>query len=159
MKPITLHYSEGLLRRAVRTFWWQGTGWSYVVSVALCCAWLAFRLWSGDRSWVVGMLGALLACLVVISAVVYVVHYRASLGRFRRMRVPEATLELGEERFRVTSDLGASEIGWAAITGVRRYPDFWLLYFSRAQFITLPTADLPDEARTLILAKVKELKR
>jgi hypothetical protein len=55
MKPITLHYSEGLLRRAVRTFWWQGTGWSYVVSLALCCAWLAFRLWSGDRSWVVGM--------------------------------------------------------------------------------------------------------
>jgi hypothetical protein len=159
MKPITLHFTEGLLRRAVRAFWWQGTGWSYVVSVALCCAWFAFRLWSGDRSWVVGMLGALLAFVVVISAAVFVVHSRASLGRFRRMRVPEATLELGEERFRLTSDLGASEIGWNAVTGVRRYPEFWLLYFSRSQFVTFPTADLPDDARALILAKVKELKR
>jgi hypothetical protein len=158
MQPITLHYSEGLLRRAVRAFWWHVTRWSYAVPLAVGGAALAVGLWRGDRSWVVGVLGTLLGCLVLISATVYVGHYRSSLGYFRRMRVPEATLELGEERFRLTSELGMSEIGWDAITGVRRYPEFWLLYFSRAQFMTLPTADLPEEARTLILARVKELK-
>jgi hypothetical protein len=71
------------------------------------------------------------------------------------MRVPEATIELGEERFRVTSDVGMSELDWSTVIEVSRYPEFWLLFFSRAQFITLPAADLSAEAREFILAKVK----
>ena len=158
MGPFTLRYSEGLLRRAVRAFWWRSSGWRSVVTFTLGCAFVAALIAKGDRSWLVGMMGAMLGCLVLVWTSVYVTHDRASLGRFRRMRVPEVRLELGEERFRVTSDLGVSELGWDAFVGVRQYPEFWLLYLSRAQFITLPAADLPDEARDLILAKVKNLR-
>jgi len=159
VEPLTLHYSEGLLRRAVRAFWWQAIGWGRAAWLAFVATLLVVLVWKGDRSWAVGLLGGTLGCAVLVSATVYVTHHRASLARFRRMRVPEATLELGDERFRITSDLGTSELGWDAVSGVRRYPEFWLLYFSRAEFITLPAADLPDEARALILARARDLTR
>jgi len=159
MEPLRLHYSEALVRRAVRAYWWAETGWSFVVPLALLAAWFASLVWRGDRSWWVGALGSLLAFCVLISATVYVTHYRGSLRRFRRMRVPEATLELGPERVCLASDVGTGEMEWRAFTSVRRFPDFWLLYLSRAEFITLPTADLPDDARAFILGKVKDLTR
>jgi len=157
-EPVTLHFSEGLLRRAAHAFWWRETGWSYVGVVAAMCAFVAGMIARGERSWWIGALGAFVACMAMVSATVYLTHRRASLARFRRMRVPEATLELGAERFRVASELGTSEIRWDAVTGVCQYPEFWLLYFSRAEFITLPTADLSEEARAIILGKAKNLK-
>jgi hypothetical protein len=41
------------------------------------------------------------------------------------------------------------------VTAVRCFPEFWLMLFSRAQFVTLPLADLDIEARELILDRVK----
>jgi hypothetical protein len=38
---------------------------------------------------------------------------------------------------------------------VWQFRDFWLLFFSPAQFITLPLADLDSEARDLILSRVR----
>jgi hypothetical protein len=159
MEPLRLHYTEALLRRAVRAFWWAETGWSFVVPMALITAWFATLVWRGDRAWWVGALGALLGFCVLISATVYVTHYRAAFRRLRRMRVPQATVELGPERVRLASDVAVTEVEWRAFTGVRRFPDFWLLYLSRAEFITLPLADLPDEARSFILAKVEDRTR
>lgn len=42
-----------------------------------------------------------------------------------------------------------------AITEIWQFPDYWLLFFSRAQFITLPLADLDPEAQELILDRAK----
>jgi hypothetical protein len=155
MTSIKLHYSEALIRRAVFAFWWRATGWLYflaglVVLIAFC-----YGLWSGDRSWWVGVFGTILGMAVIVAAALYIVHLRDSLNRFRRMRNPQATFELGEERFRVSSDVGTSEMDWKTITEIWCFPDFWLLKLSRAQFITLPAADLSADARDFILAKAK----
>ena len=69
------------------------------------------------------------------------------------MQSPEATFEVGDDRFRITSDVGSSELLWSTITEVWQFPEFWLLFFSRAPFITLPLADLDNEARELILSR------
>jgi len=71
------------------------------------------------------------------------------------MQSPLATFEVGDERFRVTSDVGSSELSWGAIIEVWQFSEFWLLFFSRAQFITLPLADLNSEAQELILSRLK----
>ena len=155
MIRVTLHYSEALVRRAVGAFWWRTTGVRYVVALSLVLLGLCLRVADGDRSWVVGLLGAGLALGVFFAVALYVVHYRGSLARFRRMRVPEATLEGGEERLCIRSDVGGSDVVWSAITEVWTFPDVWLLFLSRAQFITLGTADLDSAARHYIREKVK----
>ena len=153
MEVITLHFSEALIRRAVKAFWWRTTGWTYVAAFLLLLCPFSYLLWIGHRSWYVGFMGAVLGLAVVFAMALYLIHYRASIMRFRRMQTPEATLELSEERFRVTSDVGTSELAWTAVTEVWTFPEFLLLFLSRAQFITLPIADLGKGARDFIVAK------
>lgn len=153
MEPITLRYTEWLLRKAVRAFWWRTVDWTYVAAFVLVLCTFSHLVWTGDRSWLVGILGSVLGLAVVFAVALYVVHYRNTLGRFRRLRTPEATLELGEERFRLSSDVGTSEMAWSAVTEVWTFPEFLIVFFSKAQFVTLPTSDLGPHARDFILDK------
>lgn len=155
MKPIKLHYSEALVLGAVRAFWFRVTGWRFFIPMAILFGLLVYSLRAGDRSWSVGVTGTVFALGVIFAVALYVVHFRASLGRLRRMRSPEAVFEPSDQSFRATSDLGATDVAWNAISEVWRFPDFWLLFLSRAQFITLPLADLDSEARELILSCLK----
>jgi hypothetical protein len=155
MNPITLHYSEPLVRRAVKAFWWRTLGWRFPIAVLLVLFSLISLLASGDRSWFVGAIGAVLALGLFFAGALYLVHYRGSVGRFRRLGAPEATFEPEVDRFRVTSDAGLVEVPWTHVKEVWRFPEFWLLFVAPGQFITLPTADLDGAARELVIARVR----
>jgi YcxB-like protein len=150
MKSITLHYTETFLYRVVRLFWWRKTGVSYFATFTLLAVALGYFWSHGDRSWWVGALAAVLLLGLTVGIAVYVVHHRQTLSRFRRLRTPTATLEMGAERFRLSSDVATSEAAWSTITEVWKFDDFWLLFFSPAQFVTIPLADLDDAARQFL---------
>ena len=154
-KPITLRYTEQLVRAAVKAFWFRSTGWSYFAALAVVIGALVYLLGTGSRSWMVGALGMLVALGAAMAVVLYIVHYRAALLRLRRMRAPEAVLYPGHECFKIVSDVGASELSWRVVREIWRFPDFWLLFISRAQFITLPIAALDSETQQFILDRVK----
>ena len=139
MDPIRLHYSEALIRRAVNAFWWRVVGWRFLIAELVVAASLVSLVTSGDRSWLVGAVGAVLALGTLFLGALYLVHYRGSVGRFRRMRSPEATFAPNADGFRIASDTGLAEIPWAQVRELWRFPDFWLVFFSPAQFMTLPT--------------------
>lgn len=155
MAPIRLHYSERLIRDAVRAYWWKQIGPKFVIATVLMSIYLVYRLVSGDRGWIVGVVGAVLVLAFGIMAATYFVHLRRSLSRLRRMKVPEGTLEIAEERFKVTSDVGASEIEWSLISGIWRFKKVWLLFFSAGEFMTLPIADISPDSRSFILKKAE----
>jgi hypothetical protein len=150
---VQLHFSESLVRRAVRRFWWRTVGWRYIGTFAAMLAYLVFTVWNGDRSWWVGALATLLIVGTIIPAAVYFVHMRRTLSKFREMHDPVCVLELGDDRVGLRSDSGAAELEWKAVTDVWCFPEAWLMFFSRSQFATLPTADLNAEAQNLIRAK------
>lgn len=153
MHTVTLHYTEPLIRRAVRAFWWRNTGWMFFLVILLLAGAVGVGLCAGDRSWWIGVMGTVLAIGSLLAATVYLVHMRSSLARFRRMKNPVAMLDLDEEWFRMSSDVGVAEMRWNTITEIWCYPEFWLVFFSRAQFVTLPTADLDEKSREFLLAK------
>jgi hypothetical protein len=155
MNSITLHYSEPLVRRAVRAFWWRTLGWRFPIAILLVLFSLISLVASGDRSWFVGAIGAVLALGLAFGASLYVVHYRGSVGRFRRMSTPEATFEPEVDRFRLVSDAGLAECPWKHVKEVWRFPEFWLVFLAPGQFITLPTADLDGAAREFVIDRIK----
>jgi hypothetical protein len=110
---------------------------------------------SGDRTWFVGMVGSAIVLFVGVAAFVFVFHYRATIGRLRRMQRPEAQLVLLNHGFRITSDAGMSELPLNTISEAWCFPSFWLMLVTRSQFFTLPLADLSDEARRHILGRLK----
>ena len=48
------------------------------------------------------------------------------------MKSKEVTLEILDDKFRMTSDVGSSEMKWTVIVKVWRFPEFWLLFYSPA---------------------------
>jgi hypothetical protein len=152
---VTLHYDEQLLRRVALSFWWRVVGLPFLVFLVLATVWVVVLIADGDRSWMVGSLATVLAFGIAVVVAIYVVHYRNIMTKFRAMRDAEATFAASGDSFSVSSDLGSTTLGWNTITEVWRFPAFWLLFFSRAQFSTLPLADLTPELKELILERVQ----
>ncbi len=150
----TLVYTEPLLRRAVRAYWLRSFGVGFLVALSITTISLISLLWTGDRSWWVGMLGAVLFFGVTIAVMVYVVHLRNSMAKFRAMGEPTATFAVDDETFTVASGIGSSTMRWSTVVAIQQYPEFWLMYFSKAQFITLPVECLPDAMRSFVLARL-----
>jgi len=162
MRETKLRFSEPLLREAVRAFVVRSAlrqlGISFFVVVAVLIAILAYDILQGDRGWMVGLLIAFLTFAAVFPTALYVTHLHNSMERFRRMRLPEATFGYDEQQLTLTSELGSSTMPWSAITEVWRFPRFWLILFSRSQFVTLPLDCLDPEAQAFITRKVSEPK-
>ena len=161
MNEIKLRYSEPLLRAAVRSFVFRsitrGFGLRFFVVCAALAVYLVYMIAQGERDWMVGVTASMLFFVGVFFLILYLAHYRNTVGRFRKMRVPEATLSYTEESFTLTSELGSGTMPWTAITEVWRYPDFWLILFSRSQFSTLPLSCLDAETQAFITRKTQSL--
>jgi YcxB-like protein len=153
---VALHYDEQLLRRVVLSFWWRVVGPSTIVALLVSVAGLVMLISNGDRSWVVGVMGTVVGMGAFCIVLVYVIHYRNVMHKFRTMGDPEATLVASEESFSFSSGLGSSTLRWASITEVWQFPAFWLLFFAKAQFVTIPLADITPEVKAFILARVQD---
>lgn len=155
LMQVKLHYTEALVRSAIAAFWWRTVGWKFVIAALAVAGSVGYLLLAGDRSWFVGALGAVLGLALVLVTALYLVHLRGSLGRFGRMKAKEATLVAESDKLVLSSDVGSSELQWSTVGDVWRFERFWLLFFSRAQFVTLPVADLDAGTQEFIVERVR----
>ncbi|MGD9644780.1 MAG: YcxB family protein [Pirellulales bacterium] len=151
----TLIYSEPLLKKAVLCFWRRSFGAGFGVVLVLIAILLAFLVARGDASWMVGVLGSVLALAIAMAVAVYVIHYRNAISKFREMGDAKAIFRAEESSFTMTSSIGTSSFRWSATKEIWQFPDVWLLLFSKAQFVTLPTACLPLEMQSFIVQQVR----
>lgn len=156
---VSVKYSKGLLLSAVRAFWLdlivRRLGWKYLLALILIGIATAQRISAGDQSWLIPFLLGMLTFSILYVLAVYFFWRHQTLARFRQMRSPEAVFTFREEGFTVASDLGSSTIPWRTITEVSRHADFWLLFLSRGQFITLPLSTLEPATREFISSRVE----
>ena len=126
MHEAKLRYSEPLLREVVRAFvirrLLRRLGASFFIVLALLVAALAWFNSRGHTGWFVGFLAATVLFVLAFFAMVYVAHFRNTIGRFRQMGTPEATLSYDEQQICFTSELGSSAMPWSVITEVWRCP-------------------------------------
>ena len=147
----TLTYSETLVRQAVFSFWRRTVGVGIFVAMAILGAVLAGLILDGDRSWVAGALAVVIGCGLAFPALIYAVHFRQSMGKFRAMQSPVATLLAEEASLTLSSEAGKSTFRWSGVTEIWRFPQFWLMLFSRSQFITLPLNAIPADMQAFVL--------
>ena len=147
----TLTYTEPLLRQAVRGFWWRSVGLGYLVAMVLLAVVMLVLWLQGDRSWFIGVMGSVLLLGILVMAALYVSHYRNTLGKFRAMGPATATMQMDEASFTVASSLGSATLAWTAVVELWQFPDVWLLMYSKAQFSTLPLANLSPDMQSFIL--------
>ena len=143
------------MAQAVRLYWRRTTGVGLLVAVALMIVFLAWRLIDGDRSWLVGLVAAAVLLGVLMPVAVYVTHYRTSMGIFRNTTRPTARLVAEPDAITISSDRGSSALKWELVKEVWRFETMWLMLFSKAQFVILPLADIPEPMQAFILERVE----
>lgn len=153
----TLEYSTKLLKRAVRDYWRHMIGYLLPAATVLMLAFFVFLVWSGNRSWLVGLIGSVVVFAVAFMSTIYVAHLRSSIARLDAMGQPSATLELSDERLRIHSNAGASEVPFASITDVWLRKDYWLLFLGTNQFITIPTDNLSQDIIGFLRSKFEKV--
>ncbi|WP_198147282.1 YcxB family protein [Gilvimarinus polysaccharolyticus] len=156
METIKLEYSKPLIKRSIKDYWWRQVGPLFLAVAIFMIGFLIYRIVQGDRSWLVGLVGAIVIMAVVIMVASYVVHLKRSLSKLGSMGKPEATLELEDNRFRISSGAGSSEVEWSLITKVWCFNETWLLFFSAGEFMTLPIKNISNENKKYILSKFEK---
>ena len=150
-----LTYDEHLLRWAVFAFWRRSIGISFPIALVVVAIIFISLLAQGDLSWIVGAIGMFIVLSIAFVLVVYVVHYRNAIAKLRDMGPPQATFIAEESSFSISSGIGDSTIRWSSVIELWRFSNFWLLLFSKSQFITLPLATISPEMQTFVLKSVQ----
>jgi ABC-type Co2+ transport system permease subunit len=151
----TLKYDTALVNQAVRAYWRRSLGLGVLIGVPIICVILGVRIIDGDRSWVTGLIAGAALVGIGMPILVYWVHYRNSMAKFRDMREPVATFVADDDSFTLASDKGSSTLRWDSIKEVWGFEGFWLLLFSKAHFATIPIQGLSEDMRAFVLERVK----
>lgn len=152
----TVLYTEEIVRDAVRAFAWR----RFVVEnrglwiTAAGMVVLTLYLWStGDRSWHLGLFAVVSVLPIVMLAAGWRAHFANSVGRFRRMRTPEARFALYEEGVTISAEDGDATVKWHAIHEVWRRPKAWTVFLGENQFFLMPTDGVPPDALQFFAAR------
>lgn len=155
MHEASLRYDKKLVRRAVWAFGWRSLRWSFFVGCVSFGVYLFWLMAREDRSLSASLFGSVALLGIIAPMAVFWAHYRNSMAKFLSMKVPVATFLADDAHFTVTSDGGSVTLGWVAIKEVWSFDGFWLLLFSRADFVTIPLVGLSDDMRADVLDRIK----
>lgn len=157
MEAIKLEYSESLIKRTIKSYWWRQIGPVFLSVTVLMTVLLIYLLVKGDRSWLVGLIGTVISMAVSVMTASYFVHLKRSLTKLRSMGKPEGILELEDARIRITSDMGSSYVQWSLIKQLWRFDEAWLIFFSAGEFMTLPIKNISTENKEFMLSKLQQV--
>lgn len=155
MDEITLIYSEELLKKAVRSFWWRSIGPFFILVLSAMLAGTIYFVLKGERSWIVGAMGSVVLIGFLFLAALYINHYRNTLGKFREMNGSNSTFRMNPDVFEVESSIGKSTMNWSNVSELWQFKEYWLVFLSKAQFFTLPLSCLSQAERELIINHIK----
>jgi hypothetical protein len=154
MLTVTLHYSPALVRRSVFAYLRRGFGTSGFLALTGLLVAAVFLVITQPGSWLAGAVAGAVAVLLLLLIGLYLLHYRQGMAKLARMQQPHAVLQLTESELIASSQAGSFSAPWSTFTGLWRFSDFWLLIIGKGQFMTLPRADLSDDARTFIASHI-----
>jgi hypothetical protein len=152
---VAVAYSPSIMLAGVRRFWWRHAGRDALLGLAGVVAALVIWLACGVEHWSVFLLLGVFGLLLSVSVGVYFAFRVRSLHRLRLMEQPSATWSFDEAGFSAESSLGQSRVPWSAIREVWRFPDVWILCFSRYDHSILPASDLSPEVLEFIASRVQ----
>lgn len=115
---VELHYSEDLAKKAVLLFWKRRVG----IGLPLCTLAMAlvacYLVWIGDRSWYIGLIGAIVVIGLAFMVAIFVVHWRGSMSKLRSMGKPIGRLSLSKNELEISTHTAASRISPSMIIEV-----------------------------------------
>ncbi len=147
--------TEELIAKAVRRFWLQYVGWVgllrwFAVAVALILSLLFVH-----QALFTGFAWAAVILVPLIWLAGYVVFLSRAYSRYKRMDSKLITYRFTEDVIGTRSDLGTAEFPWRMLDKVRRFPDVWLLFVGRRDYVYLPAEHMDKELQMFIIRQAE----
>jgi hypothetical protein len=153
---VRVTYERSMVSEAARRYAMRAFGWIGPLALLMVLFALVNQLRSGDRSWFVGMLGAVLILALAVGLGAFLVPYRRAMSKYEAMSSRSAEFIFRETGFAMRSELGAAEVGWSTVERVVRATRVWLFVLRGASYLTLPVVEVPEEVRGFIEEQVRK---
>ena len=152
---VKLRYDEPLIRKAVSAFWWKSIGKKAVIGIPLSTVCAIYIVSRGNWFWTVIVLMSVLAIVSLLLVALYIAHKKHAVDKLHTMVEPTAEIRVDADSFSITSELEARELNWSVLPDLWKFDDFWLLFFAKADFVTLPLVSIPIEMRNFISEQIQ----
>lgn len=152
-------YQPGLLAKGVWLYFYEIVGiWFPVVLCGLAC-FVIWQVLDGNRSWVVGAVGAFVALVVLIVGALLVVHLRRAGSNTRALGSSTVMLSVGADGLGFSSVLGNATIPWSRVEAIRSYRGLYLLRFQGGGYSAIPASGLGVEFVNEIRERISQSSR
>ena len=155
MEAVTVTYTPALMSRAVACAWRRQMGWRGVAVFGLLIGCIVL-LWAMDGwTWYLTVVVTAAVLLLMIFLGVYAANRHRVLKHLQRLEGGFVEFAFDDDGLGITNSLGSSTLKWTTFEKLWQFPDVWLLFISKGQYIILPTAELPAKALALIEENVQ----
>ena len=116
---------------------------------------LVYGIVHGDRSWLVGALGATVFVLLVFAQQIRSAHMRDSIKKLQRLNDGKILLSASDDGLTFESSTGSMLMRWNDLKEVRLNRDYWLLLRAPNDFSTLPLANIAEGLQADLLSRFR----
>jgi hypothetical protein len=154
MDAITVKYTRASMLQATACFWKRFFGLKGLAVVV--ASWVCLGLlWTvAAHDWLTIALLTSAVLIQVLGVGVYFAYRHRVLANLARLDDGVMEFQFDEEGLGLSSSLGTSMLKWATFERLWKFPDVWLLFISKQQYIVLPVDQLPSDALDLVDSRV-----
>jgi len=153
---ITTEVSDREFVQALNRYWRRAVGVRIAVLWSLLLVVLIGFYVGGVMPRTVLVVGTFVMLMVTFAALGgYVRYISESKQQRKKLEDHSVRFRFSEDGVGISSELGSSELKWRAFDRVVKYPNMWLLFVGKRQFLILPTANINEELAALIEQAVK----
>lgn len=154
-REVTVTYTPEIIKFAVWKFWTCSIGLgAFIAFISLCIAFFVI-LMNGDRSWLLGFVGASVLVCAFVLVLTYFVCLNRSMDKFKQMEKPTANFSFSNDYIGIESDMGKVELSWKLLEKIWQYPSVWLVFLEKQSYITLPTESIDEELKQIYYSQAK----
>ena len=153
-------YTESVLRDAVRTYVFQ----RFVVEQkrlwllsGLMLVMAGYFAWKGQAAWVIAVAGSAALMAPALTGLGWWVHLSNTLGAFKQMTGPRASIGFRDDAIELASDAGKGELPWSVLTEVWERPGYWMFFTGKNRFNVLPMANVPEDSQAFFRKRNRKI--
>jgi hypothetical protein len=156
----TAAYTESIAKEAVAEYVKRRLlkNWTLWMLMLVSAGW-AIYLWHLQQSFWAGILTVVAILPIILVVIVWRAHWTNTVGKFRRLRNPEAMFSFENGRMLVRSSEGEGTIPIAGIKEIWKLKDFWMLFVTANSFMTLPVRQLDADTLAILEAHLAGTKQ
>ena len=148
--------TQDVVTAATRRFWLQFIGWAGLARWGVASAAIVVLSLIFHQVWFYGLAVFAIVFVPLIWVFGYVTFLRRALYRYGKMQSKLISFRFSDEGLGTKSDLGSAEISWRMLDKVQRYPDVWMLFFGKRDYVYFPAAKISEPLEAYILQQAEK---